>query len=609
MKYNYRSIIKTFWQASDRYLRYQLITKFIVSLLLIPAFGLATRELMYAQGRSILSHSNMARFLLSTQGIIFSLLAIGLIFLSLLIEIGGFILISSRQLNHQASPGWRKLLKASLAALPRFIGPGGLLLLIYSVLFLPLTGLGPIGSLSSKIKIPPFIMDTIRGHGTYYIIYIVLLVLFGLFSLRWIFTFHFILLGRMSSSQAIKASSQLVWGQKWRFLRGFLGLSLILLLIAGLVTVVWLSLVYGLIEVLELNDQLHQSVLLFAYLLQYWALGLFSLILVPFQVHHLTALFYRLVERDERFNQRAWQLPDVTVKPGGWLNRLLRSKLVFVLGSLLIIGLFSLPFGYLVQYLKQPYHPIDIIAHRAGGFEAPENSLAGLRHAYDLGITQAEIDVQRTADGHYILVHDNDFARVAGDPRKVRDLTLSEARQIDIGKPFGPDFAGEKVPTLEEVLQFAKNKMQLFIELKGPSADHKMAADVIALVKQNDMLDEVVIVSLDVELIQHIEEKYDVDTGLIYFAGIGEIDLLKGNYLILEENLASEFRLEAIQMNFKKAVVWTINSPEAIQKMVRSRADAIITDELSQVQAAIEERDRQSDRERLFDVFLKVGNR
>src|SRR5262249_52464607 len=107
-----------------------------------------------------------------------------------------------------------------------------------------------------------------------------------------------------------------------------------------------------------------------------------------------------------------------------------------------------------------------VTAHRGNAHAAPENTLAAIRKAIESGADYAEVDVQRTADGVVVLLHDRDLKRVAGDSRRLDTLTHAEVRKLDVGSWFDPSFAGERVPTLAEVIELAGGRMKLNIELK-----------------------------------------------------------------------------------------------------------------------------------------------
>lgn len=120
---------------------------------------------------------------------------------------------------------------------------------------------------------------------------------------------------------------------------------------------------------------------------------------------------------------------------------------------------------------------VEVVAHRGASADAPENTLAAVEEAVAQGADTIEVDVQRTADGHLVLMHDatpartTDVGRVhpdrAGAP--VGAFTLAELSRLDAGSWFGARFAGERVPTLDALLDRAAGRVGLLLELKDPA--------------------------------------------------------------------------------------------------------------------------------------------
>src|SRR5208282_360917 len=97
-----------------------------------------------------------------------------------------------------------------------------------------------------------------------------------------------------------------------------------------------------------------------------------------------------------------------------------------------------------------------LIAHRGASGHAPENTLAAFRKAVALGVTFIETDLQVTRDTHLVAIHDDTVNRTTNGHGAVHSLSLDEIRKLDAGSWFGSEFAGERVPTIEELLDFAK---------------------------------------------------------------------------------------------------------------------------------------------------------
>lgn len=110
----------------------------------------------------------------------------------------------------------------------------------------------------------------------------------------------------------------------------------------------------------------------------------------------------------------------------------------------------------------------SVIGHRGAAARAPENTLAGLRHAKELGCAWVEFDVRLTADGALVLCHDSRLERTTTGHGRVSAQTLASIRRCDAGGWFAPEFAGEAVPSLDEALRLAaKLGLSANIEIKA----------------------------------------------------------------------------------------------------------------------------------------------
>lgn len=110
-------------------------------------------------------------------------------------------------------------------------------------------------------------------------------------------------------------------------------------------------------------------------------------------------------------------------------------------------------------------------AHRGASSAAPENTLAAFRKGLEVGADGVELDVHLTLDGHVVVIHDPSVNRTTNGRGRVADLSLAAIQALDAGGRFSPEFAGERVPTLEEVLAVVMDwpcDRRVLIELKGP---------------------------------------------------------------------------------------------------------------------------------------------
>jgi glycerophosphoryl diester phosphodiesterase len=110
---------------------------------------------------------------------------------------------------------------------------------------------------------------------------------------------------------------------------------------------------------------------------------------------------------------------------------------------------------------------MEIIAHRGASHAAPENTLAAAKLAWAEGADALEVDVHLTKDGKLAIIHDENTKRVAGVALAVAQSTMEELRRLDVGRWKHPQYAGEKIPALEDVLREVPRGKRIFIEVKG----------------------------------------------------------------------------------------------------------------------------------------------
>jgi glycerophosphoryl diester phosphodiesterase len=249
---------------------------------------------------------------------------------------------------------------------------------------------------------------------------------------------------------------------------------------------------------------------------------------------------------------------------------------------------------------------VAVTAHRGSSLRAPENSLAAFREAWEAGTNYVELDVQRTRDGAIVVIHDGDLMRMGGDPRKVKDLTLAEIGTIDIGSKRGPQYAGEHVPTLAEVIDYARGKFRINIELKFNVPDPQLAAAVVALLREKQFLDQVVITSLDHAALRQVEKlQPSLDTGLIVTAAVGNIVKTDTDFVSLNSARATASLVARARAAGKKVHVWTVNRPEVMLRMIERDVDNIITDDPAMLVRVMRDRNNLTPQEQV-GVRLRV---
>ena len=127
-----------------------------------------------------------------------------------------------------------------------------------------------------------------------------------------------------------------------------------------------------------------------------------------------------------------------------------------------------------------------------------------------------ELDVQETLDGVLVLCHDTNLSRLAGVNRRVSELTLAELSELDVGSWFSEEFAGEKIPELRKVMEYAKGRIKLNLELKNLGDDTSLPEQAAALVAELGMEEQCVISSARMRYLERVKAANpDIHTGYI----------------------------------------------------------------------------------------------
>ena len=169
-----------------------------------------------------------------------------------------------------------------------------------------------------------------------------------------------------------------------------------------------------------------------------------------------------------------------------------------------------------MDYWRQSKNNIYVAAHRGWSEKYPENTMLAYRKAAKLGVDQIEIDVRVTADGELVIIHDPTVDRTTNGSGRVDSFTLEEIRKLDAGAWKGAEFAGEKIPTFEEFLDFAESlpEMTFDIELKEYPVDEReelaysVCDRVLSLLDEKGLSERCVINTFSGKLHEYIYKKY-----------------------------------------------------------------------------------------------------
>lgn len=224
----------------------------------------------------------------------------------------------------------------------------------------------------------------------------------------------------------------------------------------------------------------------------------------------------------------------------------------------------------------------SVTAHRGDAGNAPENTMPAFEKAVEAGADIIELDVRQTADGVYVIMHDESLNRTANVKRKVGEVDYDYISKLDVGSSYDRSYDGTRIPTLEEVLIFAKeNDVFLNIELKPADTDQNYVQGIVDLLHEYDFVDQCMLGSQSVAALREAKE-LDPDISTLYimtmafgdFAGMQGIDGFSIKHTYISNNMVSRIHAKG-----KKIYAWTVNNESDIKDLLLLDVDGIITDD------------------------------
>jgi len=232
--------------------------------------------------------------------------------------------------------------------------------------------------------------------------------------------------------------------------------------------------------------------------------------------------------------------------------------------------------------------PTLVTAHRGSSAEAPENTLSAIRLAMAQGADWIEIDVQEAGDGTLILLHDRDLRRVAGDPRRAWELDRASLARLEVGTWFSPDFAGEPIPTLSEVLEVTGGRVGLNIELKRHGRERRLVETAVSLVQAASLGTRGLLTCTDLDTLYRIQMLAPgLPIGWIRDADPGDPRGLGLDALSLHRSLARPRLIHACREAGVETHIWTVNARAEMVRLAALGVTSIITDVPTRLRAVL----------------------
>ena len=288
-------------------------------------------------------------------------------------------------------------------------------------------------------------------------------------------------------------------------------------------------------------------------------------------------------------------------REGGARRRALKFSRSFVISLAVVALIASAGFAFLLLKEAGFEDRVEITAHRGAAMHAPENTIAAVEEALEAGADWVEIDVQETADGEVVVVHDSDLKKVAGVDLKIWDATMADLQGIDVGSFFSPEFSDQRVPTLEQVLELCRGRAGVVIELKYYGHQVRLEERVAAIVDALGMASEIKVMSLDFDGLQRMKAlRPDWTTGILTSVVMGDLMRMEADFLAVNSGMANRRFVRAAHRAGKSVFTWTVNDAMGMSAMMDLGVDSIITDDPQLARNVLEYRAELNPVERLL---------
>jgi glycerophosphoryl diester phosphodiesterase len=219
-----------------------------------------------------------------------------------------------------------------------------------------------------------------------------------------------------------------------------------------------------------------------------------------------------------------------------------------------------------------------IIAHRGASSYAPENTLSAFDLALQMEVRHIELDVDSSSDSHIVVIHDDTVDRTTNGSGPVTGHTLAALRGLDAGSWFGAQFAGERIPTFDEVLARYRGRVHIHTEIKGhsPSLSQRTAD----LIRKHRMEEQVTITSFQSVRLEEMRA-YAPELPLGWLvrdvsdAIIAQAHAMRVTQLCPRANVVTPELVRRLHAEGFVARAWGVTTEELMQKVVQAGADGM----------------------------------
>lgn len=554
-------------KSGDKLLCFEILYRAIGQLFLFPLIRSGLAYVPEILGVSYLSQQNAILLLRSPAALLW--------LIGLLLIVAFYLLFEIVALLSYCEAGWQRqkisfvgIWRAGFRHTASLFHPKRIGVLLFALPLL-LSVFSVASGWLRSVRIPEFILDYIYETPLLFWVYVGGILVCHLLLFLYLFGVPDMIFQGTSFKESWRESRRLLRGSKLRVLGRLLQWS-VLFTLAGYLLSSCVILVFGLYARIVYGPEQGLDLFRFQYHSFQRSIAVTAGALTAVLLCAALIVLYHACRQEERPEKPIRQAASLRAVAGRIAFMLCTIVLFFFAGESELGGLFP----------DAAQKPPQIVAHRAGGAFAPENTLAALEQAIRDGADQAEIDVQQLADGTLVILHDTNFLRTTGTNLDVQNADAQTVQRLDAGSFFSYEYKGEKVPTLEAMLQAAKGRIRLMIELKASAHTDTLVQSTLDLIEANDMTQECSIASMDSDILKLVKQRLP-EIPTVYITALlisNQYDLPYVDWYSVETTSLTASVVREIHWQGKQVYAWTANSEKNLLRLRGYDLDGVITD-------------------------------
>ncbi|MFP4697329.1 MAG: glycerophosphoryl diester phosphodiesterase membrane domain-containing protein [Eubacteriales bacterium] len=571
-------IKNSFKDLKDTYKRHILfgyLFMLITSLIFVPLIAFIYNRILWSLGSGSLINADIYKIVLNYKGVI-GLIIIGFISVFVLyVQFGVTIVLAQKQYFKKEVSIFMSFITV-VKKTRKIFRLGVLLLSLFFLFLIPFIDSPLLPVFVKEIDINLLIKNKIIDSNVLLVFYILGVFLIIHIILRRIFALHYIIIENQSTKDALKNSKILTKKNKTRILVALFILNILIVLL-GLITITVTTFVPIMINREFDNSILENFIVILSSFLTY----LLTLLIIPINTICITRLFYKFnnnIGKTPKDNLKIYHSKKLEELNESIKHIFFRRKLFHIGYMLIFFSISFFVYSSVTEDIVYIGRDVSIASHRGDKYSAPENSKSSIYSAIDKNVDFVEIDIQMTKDGVLVLNHDIDLKRVAGVSKKIFESTYEEISYFDIGFNFSQKFAGERIPTLEEILIESKDKVKLLIDIKPYGLKDELVEKTVTLIEEYDMVEDCYVQSFDTGLLKKIRNKNpNIKIGQLLYAATGSLSSIDVDFYSVEKSILSHKLINNAQKLDREVWVWTVDNERTIKQVLKYSIDGIIT--------------------------------